>query len=99
MKVAFRTARLRECYQSERDAVRDFGDLARRYISRIDVIYACETVDDLRKLPHLGFHALKGDRAGKFAISLSGNMRLIVSIDQVRSETVIRVEEVSKHYD
>lgn len=99
MKVIFRTPRLRKCYESERDAVREFGELGRRYISRINVIYASETVGDLQQLPQLGFHALKGDRAGQFAISLSGNMRLIVSIEQVGRETVVRVEEVSKHYD
>jgi proteic killer suppression protein len=99
VKVSFKTARLRKCYQSERDAAREFGELARRYISRINIIYACATVDDLRKLPQLGFHALKGDRAGQFAISLSSNMRLIVSIEESRGETVVCVEEVSKHYD
>lgn len=99
MKVAFRTPRLRKCYESQRDAIREFGDLGRRYISRINVIYACETLDDLHKLPQLGFHALKGSRAGQFAISLSGNMRLIVSIEQVGREMVVYVEEVSKHYD
>lgn len=99
MKVEFRTLRLRKCYESQRRAVKELGDLARRYISRINMIYACKTVDDLHKLPQLGVHALKGERAGQFAISLSGNMRLIVSIEQGQSETVVRVEEVSKHYD
>ncbi len=98
MKVKFKSAKLRKCYESEHKAVREFGALARKYTSTINVIYACETIDDLYKFPQLDFHPLKGNRAGQFAISLSGNMRLIVS-KQDEDGTVIRVEEVSKHYD
>ncbi len=99
MNVVFKNARLRKAYESKREATKNFGELGRTYISRINTIYACETVEDFRSFPQLKFHALKGQRKGQFAISLSGNLRLIITIKRVKKQTLIRIEEVSKHYD
>ena len=39
-------------------------------------LQAMETVDELRTLPHLQAHRLTGDRAGTWALDVSGNWRL-----------------------
>lgn len=97
--VRFRTNKLERCYVEHKAAVREFGkDVARRYIERINIIKQTATLEELSRLPPLRCHPLKGDRAGYHAISLTGFMRLIFSLEG-ESLTVVRIEEVSKHYD
>ena len=96
MQVRFRTAQLRRCYEQHREGVRAWGvEVARRYVSRINLLYVVETVTDLYKMKALRFHELKGDRQGEFALKLNLRMRLIVTFP---AAGVVQVEEVSKHY-
>ncbi len=44
----------------------------RRLLDRLDVVPA---VDDMN-LPGLGFHELKGDRKGVYAVKVTGNWRV-----------------------
>lgn len=44
-----------------------------RLLDRLD---AATKPDDMN-LPGYGFHGLKGDRAGSFAVSVSGNWRIV----------------------
>ena len=98
LDVKFRTKRLEECYRRHKVAVREFGDeVARRYIQRINVIQNAGSIDELRRLPGLRFHALAGSRQGQFAINLTGFYRLIVTLHGATCE-VVQIEEVSKHY-
>lgn len=100
MKVEFGSTRLRKCYQSHKDAVRAWGEeVARKYVERVNLIYACSVVDDLRSIPQLRLHPLKGNRAGEWAMTLTGMMRLIVTFREESTGTVVRIEEVSKHYE
>lgn len=99
MDVSFRNKRLEKCFVESKKAVKEFGsDIARRYIQRIKIIQTAKSIDELKALPGLRFHALSGDRAGTYAVNLSGYMRLIVSITDTNPPTVT-IEEVSKHYD
>lgn len=98
LDVKFRTKRLEECYQHHKVAVREFGDeIARRYVLRINIIKSTRSVDELRRLPGLRFHALSGSRQGQYAINLTGFYRLIVTLHGAAFE-VVQIEEVSKHY-
>lgn len=79
--------------------MRDFGkDVARRYIERINIIKQTASLEELARLPALRCHPLKGDRAGYHAVTLTGFMRLIFSLEG-DALTIVRIEEVSKHYD
>ena len=99
MEVAFRTRKLERCYREHRAGVREFGaEVARRYIERINLIKAARNLDELVELPGLHGHALKGDRAGQYAVRLTGYMRLIFTA-QKRMPPSICIEEVSKHYE
>jgi toxin HigB-1 len=89
---------LQECYEVHKHAVREFGEeVARRYIQRINIIKSTRSVDELRRLPGLRFHALSGSRQGQYAINLTGFYRLIVTLHGSTFE-VVQIEEVSKHY-
>ena len=98
MEVRFKTKLLKRCYEKSAIAVRQFGpEVARRYIERVNILVQCRSASDLERLAPLEFHPLKGERAGQYAIRLTGFMRLIIRF-QDRAMTIVRVEEVSKHY-
>ena len=96
MQVRFRTAQLRICYEQHRQGERAWGvEVARRFVGRINLLYAVETVADLYKMKALRFHELKGGRQGEFTLKLDRRMRLIVTFP---TPGLVQVEEVSKHY-
>lgn len=99
MQVLFRTNKLEKCFLDSKTAFRTFGqEVGERYIQRIQIMQATPDLRLLMLLPRLRCHALKGDRAGEWAINLTGQIRLIFTI--VNQElTVVQIEEVSKHYD
>ena len=98
MEIRFRTRKLQRQYESSAEAARAYGrDVARKYIQRVDLIKAIHNLAEMKALPGLDCHPLKGDRAGQWAISLTGFWRLIFTLSGDQLEIVL-VEEVSKHY-
>jgi proteic killer suppression protein len=98
LEIDFASRRLERCFREHRAAVRAFGDeVARRYIQRINLMKAARGLDELTRLPALRCHPLKGQRAGQYAIDLTGFYRLIFTLHG-ESLTIARIEEVSKHY-
>lgn len=99
MIVEFKTRKLEKCYETHKQAIKEFGDLiGKRYIQRINIIKATVDINVLMKLPALHYHPLIGDRNGQYAINLNGFYRLIFTLEE-NSLTVVRIDEVSKHYD
>jgi proteic killer suppression protein len=99
LKVKFRNNKLEKCYLKSANAVKVYGDVvARKYIQRINLIKAANSIEDLEKMPGLRFHSLKGNRAGEYAVSLTGFIRLIFMFEGDELNIVL-IEEVSKHYD
>jgi proteic killer suppression protein len=99
LEITFRTRQLERCYLHSQLAVRTFGDVvARRYIERVNIIKLSKSIDDLKKLPGLRCHQLVGDRAGQWAVNLTGFYRLIFTLEGERLE-IAHIEEVSKHYE
>jgi toxin HigB-1 len=97
--VRFGTEKLRTAYEDERARTREWGlVVARLYVQRIDTLHAAENAQTLRALQSLRFHALTGQRKGQYAVDLGPAYRLILAF-QDKAMTVVRVEEVSKHYD
>ncbi len=99
MVVCFRTKKLESQYRDSRKAERAYGvQVARKYIQRVNIIKQTHTIEELQGLPGLRCHPLKGNRQGQWSVILKGFWRLIFTI---RDDTlkVVRVEEVSKHYD
>lgn len=98
MEVRFRTDRLRKCYEDNRTRTREWGaKIGRLYVQRVDALLAAGDAQTLRALRSLDFHALTGERKGEYALRLDGFYRLIVSFLD-KGMTIVRVEEVSKHY-
>lgn len=97
MEVEFRSRRLRQRYERSGDAIRAWGpDVGRRYVLRIETLRAADRMRDLYELRALDLHPLTGDRAGQFAIRLTGQMRLILTTDGDRR---VIIEEVVDYHD
>jgi len=99
VEVAFRTRKLQCQYERSADAIRAYGEqVGRKYIARINLMKQVRDIEELRHLPALQCHPLKGDRMGQWALSLTGFHRLIFTLESDRLE-IAMIEEVSKHYD
>jgi proteic killer suppression protein len=98
VEIIFKTKHLEKCYLDHLRGFRTWGpEVARKYIQRIDLLQEAADMDEVRRLPGLDCHPLKGRRKGQFGITVHGRWRLIFSL-QGDKATIIRVEEVSKHY-
>jgi plasmid maintenance system killer protein len=96
--VRFATSRLERCYREIRLAQREWGEkVGRTYVQRINTLWAARNGQDLFILKALGMHPLKGERRGQYSIRLGDRERLIVAFED-DAWTIVRVEEVSKHY-
>lgn len=99
MEVDFKNNELREQYRDHKLAERAHGvQVARKYIQRINIIKSVKDIEELKRLPGLRCHPLKGDRKGEWAINLTGFYRLIFTLRGEELRTAL-IEEVSKHYD
>ncbi len=97
--IKFRTRKLEKCFLNSRQAVKEFGSqVGRKYIQRINIIRSTRSLEDLKALPGLRCHSLKGDRAGQYAVNLTGFYRLIFIVEG-DTLNIVTIEEVSKHYD
>lgn len=98
MIIKFKTRQLETCFREYRKARKAFGEqLARKYIQRVNLIQQSQNLDELKKLPALRCHELKGNRKGQYAINLTGFYRLIFKVQGDQLEIAL-IEEVSKHY-
>ena len=98
LDIQFRKNKLEKAYRNTKDGVRQLGaDIHRKYVQRIDLICEARNIDELAMLPGLHWHSLKGGRAGQFAVTLTGNFRLILTVVEDLSNTVC-VEEVIDYH-
>ena len=109
MEIHFRTRKLKELCESEKQSDRRFGrQIARRLRQRLLEFAAAETLADIRCLPAARLHPLKGERAGQFAVDLKHPFRLIIepcedplpqkpngglALSRVRTITVIEITD------
>lgn len=94
MYIDFSTNRLAEASISLSRASWLFGvPIGRKYIQRITVIRAIDKFDQLFGLQALRLHPLKGNRAGQYSMTLTGNYRLIIEKVQEDRIRIVDVED------
>jgi proteic killer suppression protein len=87
VEIEFSSNRLAGASASLSEASRLFGiPVGRKYIQRLAVLRATERISHLYGHRALRFHALKGNRAGQYSMTLTGNYRLI--IERVKEDKV-----------
>ena len=86
-------------YVEYREAEKAYGrQVARKYVERVNIIKQARSIAELKALPGLRCHGLKGKRRGQHAVRLTGFWRLVFTLEGDALE-IARIEEVSKHYD
>jgi len=99
LEIRFKTKKLEKQYIFSNEAIKAYGlQVAKKYITRINILQSANSFEDLYSMPTLKFHPLTGDRKGEYAISLTGYYRLIITQDGETFD-IAKIEEVSKHYD
>ncbi len=97
VEVVFRTRQLQRSYEESARAARQWGEAAgRKYITRINELYAARNLQQVYGIRSMRLHPLKGSKRGELSIYLTGQWRLIV--EKGDSEEQILVKEVSNHY-
>jgi len=97
MEVVFRTSILRRCYEDSARASRRWGSpIGPKYIQCVTIARAAEKFADLYKFGSLNLHPLTGDHKGKYAMTIHGRWRLIVTWDE--TQEILILEEVTNHY-
>ena len=96
MKLEFASNRLDSASLSLSESNRLFGlPIGRKYIQRLAVLRAVDKFAELYGHRALRLHALKGNRTGQYAMTLTGNYRLI--IEKVDEDTV-RITNVEDYH-
>lgn len=94
MHIEFATNRLSDEGTSLAEASRIFGvPIGRKYIQRLAVLRATDKFIELYGHRALRLHTLKGKRAGQYAVTLTGNYRLIMEKVQEDRVRIMDVED------
>ena len=98
MDIEFSSRRLADASISLSEASRLHGvPIGRKYIQRLAVLRATDKFTHLYGHRALRLHPLKGDRAGQYAITLTGNFRLIIG--KVDEDKVLIIDVEDYHGD
>jgi len=96
VKLEFSSNRLANAGLNFAEASRLFGvQVGRKYMQRLAVLRAVDKFSQLYGHRALRLHPLKGNRAGQYAIILTGNYRLI--IEKVE-EDIVRIMDVEDYH-
>ena len=96
MELEFSSNRLTNASVSFSEASRLFGmPVGRKYIQRLAVLRATDKFSQLYGHRALRLHPLKGNRVRQYAISLTGNYRLIIEKIQ---EDIVRIMDVEDYH-
>jgi proteic killer suppression protein len=94
--IEFATSHLAAASISYSEASRLFGvPLGRKYIQRLAVLRASDKFSQLYGHRALRLHPLKGNREGQYALTLTGNYRLIV---EKLKEDLVRILDVEDYH-
>jgi proteic killer suppression protein len=77
VEISYKSKKLEKQLTIAKEIQKEFGTMAKKVNQRMKDIKASENLNDLMKIPAAKCHELKGNRKGQFAVSISGNFRLI----------------------
>jgi plasmid maintenance system killer protein len=80
--VRFRTRKLQRSFERSAEATRAWGpDVGRRHVQRVTALVAADRVADLYQIRAFDLHPLTGERRGQLALRLTGEVRLILTVE------------------
>jgi len=81
VNIAFKNKKLQKILTDTGEIKKAYGTMAKRVSQRMDQLQAAPNLATIQSIPSLECHVLTGDRKGEWAVSISGNYRLIFEID------------------
>lgn len=81
MNITFKNKKLQKILTDPGEIKKAYGSMAKRVSQRMDQFQAAPNLATIQSLPALECHLLTGDRKGEWAVSISGNYRLIFEIN------------------
>jgi len=80
MEIDYRKNKLRKQCSTASEIKRAFGVRAKKVSDRLDEITSSPNLEVLMQIPAANCHPLKADKAGEWAVDISGNFRIIFEI-------------------
>jgi toxin HigB-1 len=77
MNLSFASNKLKKILEDERKMQQEFGDRAKPLRRRLRTLESAPTLAKVPTTPPERCHQLSGDRAGRFAVTVKDNWRLI----------------------
>lgn len=78
MEISFKTKKLKTQLTNSNEMKKAYGQTAKKVNQRMKELRASENLEIvMNTIPAAKCHELKGDRKGEFAVSISGNYRLV----------------------
>lgn len=77
MEIFAKTKKLANIINNRNLIPKHYGKLAGKINARLDEFAAARTLRDIPSTPPPRCHALKGNRDGQFAVTVSGNYRIV----------------------
>lgn len=94
MEIEYLNNRLSDASISISESSRLFGvPVGRKYIQRLAILRAVEKFSQLFRFQALRLHPLRGNRAGQYAIMLTGNYQLIIEKIKEDAVRIVNVED------
>lgn len=81
VNIRYKNNKLEKQLGSASEIKTAFGKMAKKVSVRLDDIRAAPNLKVLEQLQQAACHELKGNREGEWAVSISGNHRMIFTID------------------
>jgi proteic killer suppression protein len=81
MEISFKNQSLRRNCEDKRRMKKRFGEISDRLSSQLAILHTAPSLADVPTGPPSRCHLLKGDRKGQFAVTVSGNWRLVFEPD------------------
>ncbi len=82
MNLDYKSNKLRKQLTNPAEIQKAFGTQAKKVSQRMDELIASDNLHVLCQIPQANCHALTGNRNGEWAVDISGNHRIIFTIDQ-----------------
>jgi len=81
MNITFKNRKLQKILTNPGEIKKNYGSMAKRVSQRMAQLQAAPNLATIQSLLALECHLLTGDRNGEWAVSISGNYRLIFEIE------------------
>lgn len=80
MEIFYASNKLKKQFSSASEIKKAFGGMAKKIAMRLDEMKSAPNLAVLQQIPQAQCHSLAGDRNGQWAVSISGNYRIIFTI-------------------